>query len=68
MMWKYHHGQRLKLLVRGGDEGGGKIFLNINRLKGWVLKMGEIQHKGFKKSRADEVENSDGDGKGRSDK
>ena len=34
MMWKYHHGQRLKLLVRGGDEGGGKIFLNINRLKG----------------------------------
>ena len=51
----------------GGDEGRGKIFLVINRLKGRVLKLVESQHEGFEKSGADEVENGDGDDKGWSD-
>ena len=48
----------------GRDDGRGEKFCVVKKLKGRVLKMVESQHEGFGKSGADEVKNSDGDGKG----
>ena len=57
--WKY--------VFVGTDDGREEWFLFVNTLKGRILKMGENQHENFGNSWAEELENSDDDGKGLDD-
>ena len=50
------------------NEIKGEIFLVLNKVKGRVLKMEEIQQVGFRKLGADKIENNDDNDKIQSDK
>ena len=50
------------MIVEGDEDIGGRSLV-IKKLKGRVLKMGEIQHVDFGKSEMDEENNSKADDK-----